>query len=99
MNKAKRLTCGLCGVTFLLITLYYGLIVTGPAQYFVAPNAQKIFYFHVPAGMLTYVAFLIVSVLIPYAHTQIGWLQDLAGQHLLLQYLALYVQVKLEVVL
>tara|TARA_B100001750_G_scaffold248097_1_gene276674 strand:- start:14878 stop:15567 length:690 start_codon:yes stop_codon:yes gene_type:complete len=60
MNEKRRLTCGLAGVAFLLITLYYGLIATGPAQYFVAPNAQKIFYFHVPAGMITYVAFLIV---------------------------------------
>ena len=60
MNEIKRLMCGVIGVIFLLITLYHGLVATGPAQYFVAPNAQKIFYFHVPAGIITYVAFLTV---------------------------------------
>ena len=57
MNENKRLTCGLIGVIFLLVTLYHGLIATGPAQYFVAPNAQKIFYFQGKSYLLDIIDF------------------------------------------
>ena len=40
--------------------LYFALIETGPAKFFTAPNAQKLFYLHVPSGLITYLAFLMV---------------------------------------
>ena len=53
---------GLFGFLLVLATLYFGLIYTGPAKFFTAPNAQKLFYFHVPSGLITYLAFLMVVV-------------------------------------
>ena len=55
-----RETVGLFGFLLVLATLYFGLIYTGPAQFFTAPNAQKLFYLHVPSGLVTYLAFLMV---------------------------------------
>ena len=55
-----RETVGLFGFFLVLATLYFGLIYTGPAKFFTAPNAQKLFYFHVPSGLVTYLAFLMV---------------------------------------
>ena len=55
-----RETVGLFGFLLVLATLYFGLIYTGPAKFFTAPNAQKLFYFHVPSGLVTYLAFLMV---------------------------------------
>ena len=55
-----RETVGLFGFLLVLATLYFGLIYTGPAKFFTAPNAQKFFYFHVPSGLVTYLAFLMV---------------------------------------
>ncbi len=51
---------GLFGFLLVLATLYFGLIHTGPAKFFTAPNAQKLFYLHVPSGLVTYLAFLMV---------------------------------------
>ena len=51
---------GATGFIFVLITLHIGLIQTGPAKFFTAPNAQKLFYFHVPSGLITYLAFMMV---------------------------------------
>ncbi len=51
---------GAIGFIFVLITLYIGLIQTGSAKFFTAPNAQKLFYFHVPSGLITYLAFMMV---------------------------------------
>jgi len=48
------------GFSLILCALYFALIVTGPAKFFTAPNAQKLFYLHVPSGLLTYLAFLMV---------------------------------------
>ena len=50
------------GLGFLLIlgTLYFGLLHLGPAKFFTAPNAQKLFYLHVPSGLITYLAFMMV---------------------------------------
>ena len=50
------------GLSFVLIlgTLYFGLIHVGPAKFFTAPNAQKLFYLHVPSGIITYLAFMMV---------------------------------------
>tara|TARA_B100000586_G_C20111743_1_gene430363 strand:+ start:2076 stop:2771 length:696 start_codon:yes stop_codon:yes gene_type:complete len=55
-----RETMGLFGFLLVLATLYFGLIHTGPAKFFTAPNAQKLFYLHVPSGLVTYLAFLMV---------------------------------------
>ena len=51
---------GLIGFTLVLGTLYFALLETGPAKFFTAPNAQKLFYLHVPSGLITYLAFLMV---------------------------------------
>jgi heme exporter protein C len=50
------------GLSFVLIlgTLYFGLIHVGPAKFFTAPNAQKLFYLHLPSGIVTYLAFMMV---------------------------------------
>ena len=58
--KYSREIIGLTGFLLVLGTLYFGLIQTGPAKYFTAPNAQKLFYLHVPSGLITYLAFLMV---------------------------------------
>ena len=58
--KYSREVIGATGFLFVLATLYFGLIQTGPAKYFTAPNAQKLFYLHVPSGLITYLAFLMV---------------------------------------
>ena len=55
-----RETVGLLGFLLVLATLYFGLIHTGLAKFFTAPNAQKLFYLHVPSGLVTYLAFLMV---------------------------------------
>ena len=51
---------GLLGLSLVLGALYFALIETGPAKFFTAPNAQKLFYLHVPSGLITYLSFLIV---------------------------------------
>ena len=58
--KYSREFIGITGFLLVLGTLYFGLIQTGPAKYFTAPNAQKLFYLHVPSGLITYLAFLMV---------------------------------------
>ncbi|MEC9332428.1 MAG: cytochrome c biogenesis protein CcsA [Candidatus Thermoplasmatota archaeon] len=55
-----RETVGLFGFLLVLATLYFGLMYLGPAKFFTAPNAQKLFYLHVPSGLVTYLAFLMV---------------------------------------
>ena len=51
---------GFVGFFLALYVLYFSLIETGPAKFFTAPNAQKLFYLHVPSGLITYLAFLMV---------------------------------------
>ena len=58
--KYDREIIGLLGFALVLGALYYALIETGPARFFTAPNAQKLFYLHVPSGLITYLAFLMV---------------------------------------
>ena len=58
--KYKYELIGLFGFFLALITIYFALIHTGPAKFFTSPNAQKLFYFHVPSGLITYLAFLMV---------------------------------------
>jgi len=58
--KYKHEMIGFFGFFLVLATLYFALIHTGPAKFFTAPNAQKLFYFHVPSGLITYLAFLMV---------------------------------------
>ena len=58
--KYYREIIGLLGFALVLGALYYALIETGPARFFTAPNAQKLFYLHVPSGLITYLAFLMV---------------------------------------
>ena len=58
--KYKRELLGLLGFLLVLGALYFALIETGPAKFFTAPNAQKLFYLHVPSGLITYLAFLMV---------------------------------------
>jgi len=58
--KYEKEIFGLMGFTMVLGALYFALIETGPAKFFTAPNAQKLFYLHVPSGLLTYLAFLMV---------------------------------------
>jgi len=58
--KYEREIFGLLGFTLVLGALYFALIETGPAKFFTAPNAQKLFYLHVPSGLITYLAFLMV---------------------------------------
>jgi len=55
-----RETVGFLGFFLIFATLYFSLIYTGPAKFFTAPNAQKLFFFHVPSGLVTYLAFLMV---------------------------------------
>jgi len=56
--KYRQEVIGFFGFFLVLTTLYFALIQTGPAKFFTAPNAQKLFYFHVPSGLITYIAFL-----------------------------------------
>ena len=58
--KYEREFFALFGFSFILGALYFALIETGPAKFFTAPNAQKLFYLHVPSGLITYLAFLMV---------------------------------------
>ena len=58
--KYEKELFGLIGFTLVLGALYFALIETGPAKFFTAPNAQKLFYLHVPSGLITYLAFLMV---------------------------------------
>ena len=58
--KYEKEIFGLLGFTLVLGALFFALIVTGPAKFFTAPNAQKLFYLHVPSGLITYLAFLMV---------------------------------------
>ena len=58
--KYEREAFGFLGFSLILGTLYFALIETGPAKFFTAPNAQKLFYLHVPSGLITYLAFLMV---------------------------------------
>jgi len=58
--RYAREYCGVIGFILVLFTLYISLIQTGPAKFFTAPNAQKLFYFHVPSGLITYLAFMMV---------------------------------------
>ena len=58
--KYKQEMVGLFGFMLAIGTLYFALIHTGPAKFFTAPNAQKLFYFHVPSGLIAYLAFLMV---------------------------------------
>ena len=60
--RYEREIFGLLGFSFVLGALYFALIETGPAKFFTAPNAQKLFYLHVPSGLITYLAFLVVVV-------------------------------------
>ena len=60
--KYDREILGFLGFSLVLGALYFALIETGPAKFFTAPNAQKLFYLHVPSGLITYLAFLIVVV-------------------------------------
>ena len=58
--KYTREITGVLGFILILFTLHVALIQTGPAKFLTAPNAQKLFYFHVPSGLITYLAFLMV---------------------------------------
>ena len=58
--KHNKEIIGLLGFALVLGALYFALIETGPAKFFTAPNAQKLFYLHVPSGLITYLAFLMV---------------------------------------
>ena len=58
--KYEKEIFGLIGFIMVLGALYFALIETGPAKFFTAPNAQKLFYLHVPSGLITYLAFLMV---------------------------------------
>jgi heme exporter protein C len=58
--RYTREIIGAIGFILVLLTLYISLIQTGPAKFFTAPNAQKLFYFHVPSGLITYLAFMMV---------------------------------------
>ena len=58
--KYEKEIFGLMGFIMVLGALYFALIETGPAKFFTAPNAQKLFYLHVPSGLITYLAFLMV---------------------------------------
>ena len=58
--RYQREIIGLLGFSMVLGALYFALIETGPAKFFTAPNAQKLFYLHVPSGLITYLAFLMV---------------------------------------
>lgn len=45
-----------------LIAVYLALIWVPSAKFFTAPNAQRIFYFHVPAAWVCYLAFGILAL-------------------------------------
>jgi len=56
--RYTREIIGAIGFILVLFTLYISLIQTGPAKFFTAPNAQKLFYFHVPSGLITYLTIM-----------------------------------------
>ncbi|MFL2940625.1 MAG: cytochrome c biogenesis protein CcsA [Candidatus Poseidoniales archaeon] len=58
--KYERELFGILGFSLVIGALYFALIETGPARFFTAPNAQKLFYLHVPSGLITYLSFLMV---------------------------------------
>ena len=58
--KYEKELFGLIGFTLVLGALYFALIETGPAKFFSAPYAQILFYLHVPSGLISYLAFLMV---------------------------------------
>ena len=60
--KSQTLTGVLGGTGFalVLLTLWQGLLVLPPARFFTAPNAQRLFYLHVPSGIMAYLAFTLV---------------------------------------
>ena len=60
--KSQTLTGVLGGTGFalVLLTLWQGLLVLPPARFFTAPNAQRLFYLHVPSGIMAYLAFMLV---------------------------------------
>ncbi len=59
--KHSNEVIGALGFLLVLGSIYFALIETGPAKFFTAPNAQKLFYLHVPSGLITYLAFLMVA--------------------------------------
>ena len=60
--KSQTLTGAFGGTGFalVLLTLWQGLLVLPPARFFTAPNAQRLFYLHVPSGIMAYLAFMLV---------------------------------------
>ena len=60
--KSQTLTgaLGSTGFALVLLTLWQGLLVLPPARFFTAPNAQRLFYLHVPSGIMAYLAFMLV---------------------------------------
>ena len=60
--KSQALTGAFGGTGFalVLLTLWQGLLVLPPARFFTAPNAQRLFYLHVPSGIMAYLAFMLV---------------------------------------
>ncbi|HIH78910.1 MAG: cytochrome c biogenesis protein CcsA [Candidatus Poseidoniia archaeon] len=60
--KSQTLTSAFGGAGFalVLLTLWQGLLVLPPARFFTAPNAQRLFYLHVPSGIMAYLAFMLV---------------------------------------
>ena len=60
--KSQALTSAFGGAGFalVLLTLWQGLLVLPPARFFTAPNAQRLFYLHVPSGIMAYLAFMLV---------------------------------------
>ena len=62
MMKSQALTSAFGGAGFalVLLTLWQGLLVLPPARFFTAPNAQRLFYLHVPSGIMAYLAFMLV---------------------------------------
>ncbi len=62
MMKSQALTSafGSAGFALVLLTLWQGLLVLPPARFFTAPNAQRLFYLHVPSGIMAYLAFMLV---------------------------------------
>ena len=57
---ARQLRLAVLALALLLLTHYLALVWLGPARFFTAPNAQRIFYFHVPVALVTYLAFALV---------------------------------------
>ena len=62
MMKSHSITgaLGATGFVLVLLTLWQGLLVMPPARFFTAPNAQRLFYLHVPSGLMAYLAFMLV---------------------------------------